>query len=200
MAAELADRVYKEIKSAILSGQLRQRQRLDIVTLAHSLRASATPVRQALAILATERLVSIEAARGYYVSFWSERELRDLYLWRALLARWAAEVYQPAPPPPLMRHAQSDYAALLLRHLEVGGNSELARAAEAADERLANARAVEADILGDVDGELAHLAAALSEGGPALRTRLRNYFRRRVTQVAQIRARAGVIALPRNGD
>lgn len=200
MAAELAERVYSEIKQAILAGKLRQRQRLDIVALARALQASATPVRQALAMLTAERLVSIEPAPGYYVSFWSERELRDLYEWRWLLARLAAEAYTPAPPPSLVRHSYAQSVVLLMRHLARGANEELKRAAAAADDRLTAARDVEEDVLGDAGGELQALAQSMLEGGPVLKTRLRNYFRRRIVRVDRIRARAGVIALPRNGD
>ncbi len=200
MAAELGERVYREIKDAILSGRLRQRQRLDIVALGKAFRASATPVRQALAVLSAERLVSVEGARGYHVAFWSERELRELYLWRALLARLAAEVYEARPPPLRLRLSSPEYAAALLGHLATGSNLELQRASVAADERLAGARSVEPDVLGDTEGELTLLAAAMAEGGAPLRTRVRNYFRRRVASVAQIRARAGVVALPRNGE
>src|SRR5690242_19098778 len=90
------ERVYAEIKQAILAGELKPRQRLDIESLAQRLSASATPVRQALAILSAERLVTAHASRGYYVAFWSERELQTLYEWRGQFALMASESFEVA--------------------------------------------------------------------------------------------------------
>lgn len=199
MAAELAERVYTEIKRSILSGALRQRERLDITRLAEATRASATPVRQALAILAHEGLVRLEGTRGYHVAFWSEAELRGLYQWRAMLALLAAQTYAPGPPPFAPRHDLEETARIFLQHLASTANGELRRASQSADERLAAARRVEADVLGDVAGELDALAEALRAGAQPLRQRLKSYFRRRIARADRIRQRAGVAALPRNG-
>ena len=92
MALDLrpGERVYHDIKQAILSGEFALQQRLDIDRLASQFGVSATPVRYALAILAAERLVRVQASRTYHVVFWPERELRTLYEWRSRLALWAA--------------------------------------------------------------------------------------------------------------
>jgi len=71
MALDLrpGERVYQEIKNAILSGDFAIHQRLDIDKLAAQLGVSATPVRYTLAILASERLVKLNKSRTYQVAF-----------------------------------------------------------------------------------------------------------------------------------
>jgi len=204
MALDLrpGERVYQEIKQAILSGHFAIHQRLDIDKLAAQLGVSATPVRYALAILASERLVKLNTSRMYQVAFWSERELRDLYLWRQQLTKWALESYSPtllaAPIAP-----EHDYAGAylaIMRHLDVNANIEARRAARAADDRLQPALKFEKDVLQDGVGDLVRISAALEKGGASLGTALRMYFKRRVALSAQIRSAAHASAIPDNGD
>ncbi len=196
-------RVYGELKQAIVSGEFKLRQRLDIEKLAQRWRVSATPIRQSLAVLAAERLVKLDGARGYCVAFWSEGELRELYGWRGALARLAAETYEPAPlamnAGERRRHASA--FARVMAHLQARAGAELRLAARAADERLCAALAVEPDVLEDSARELAELVEALGRRDRRLlQRRLRGYFQRRARNAATIRARAGVQALPKNGD
>lgn len=203
MAAELGAgaRAYQEIKQAILSGDLKQRQKLEIDELAARYRVSATPVRHALAVLTSERLAVVHPARGYSVAFWTERELADLYEWRWQLARLAAESFQSGS---IERAAGSAYAEDILGvlgWLHTGANGEVRAASNAADERLRAAYRAEPHVLPNTGKELAALEASIA-GGDLKRTlqRLRLFFRRRIADCAAIRARAGVSALPRNGD
>jgi hypothetical protein len=204
MALDLrpGERVYQEIKQAILSGHFAIHQRLDIDKLAAQLGVSATPVRYALAILASERLVKLNASRMYQVAFWSERELRDLYLWRQQLTKWALDSYAPSPlAAPIA--PELDYAGAylaMMRHLDQNANIEARRAARAADDRLLPALRFETAVLADGAADLARIAAALEKGGAPLSSALRNYFRRRVAQSAQIRSAAHASAIPDNGD
>lgn len=204
MALDLrpGERVYQEIKNAILSGDFAIHQRLDIDKLAAQLGVSATPVRYALAILASERLVKLNKSRTYQVAFWSERELRDLYLWRQQLIKWALESYVAAPLAPIVA-PERDYAAAYLaivRHIDGDANLEARRAARAADDRLQPALKFEIVVLHDAVGDLARVSAALANGGPPLASALRTYFKRRVAQSAQIRSAAHASAIPDNGD
>ena len=196
------ERVYQEIKQAILSGEFVILQRLDIDKLAAQFGVSATPVRYALAILASERLVKLNKSRTYQVAFWSERELRDLYLWRQQLIKWALESYVAAPLVPSIA-PERDYVAAYLgivRHLDGDANIEARRAARAADDRLQPALKFEKDVLHDAVEDLARVAAALENDGAPLAAALRSYFRRRVAQSAQIRSAAHASAIPDNGD
>jgi DNA-binding GntR family transcriptional regulator len=203
MAADprVGERVYADIKQAILDGELRLRQRLDIEALAKRTRASATPVRQALAILTAERLVRIDGARGYQVAFWSERELAELYEWRWRLAALAAASCAPqamALSPAERRNHREAYAALM-RRLAANANAEVRRASEQADERLHAALRAEDEALDNVRDEIAEVSRAMRSGGRALQLSLRRYFRRRIAKSGQIRAKAHANALPNNG-
>jgi DNA-binding GntR family transcriptional regulator len=194
-------RVYLEIKRAILSGELRQRQRLDIDTLAEGLSASATPVRHALAILSAERLVIAHPSRGYYVAFWSERELKALYEWRRELALLAVESFEASPTDPRPKGSVLEIYQALMRRLERVANDELKRAAQNADERLRAAHIAEAEELPDAVEEMKRLCEAINAGERRQLSRaLKAYFKRRLDAVAAIRTRAGIAALPRNGE
>ncbi len=199
----VGERVYVAIKKAILSGELRVRQRLDIDALARRFGASATPVRQGLAILTVERLVRVGAARSYHVAFWSDRELKDLYAWRLDLARLAAaEVdFAGLTVPVGTRRAYPETYAAFIERLETNANLELRRAARAADERLHAALRVESEVLDNAPRELGSLLAALvQKDRRALQSGLRKYFHRRVAQSATIRARVHAYAIPPNGE
>lgn len=199
----VGERVYVDIKNAILSGELRVRQRLDIDALAKRFGASATPVRQALAILTVERLVRVGAARGYQVAFWSDRELKDLYAWRFSLARLAAADldFNGVAPPSSVRPSHPENYAAFMERLETNANPELRRAARAADERLHAALRVETEVLDDASREIAALTTALGrKDRRALHFGLGAYFRRRVAKSALIRAHVHAHAIPPNGE
>lgn len=194
-------RAYQEIKRAILSGELRQRQRLDIDELAARWRVSATPVRHALAVLTAERLVTAHVSRGYRVAFWSEAELAALYEWRWQLAGLGLDSFQGLPAETSAAATHADAVAGLIGALTACANEEVRRAALAADERLTAAYRVESEVLSHTGRELSALAETLSQGEVRrIQQRLKSFFRRRIVECAAIRARASVRALPRNGD
>lgn len=64
----LADTVYESLKARIMEQVYAPCERLNIDALALKLGVSPTPVREALARLAAERLVTFEAFKGYRVS------------------------------------------------------------------------------------------------------------------------------------
>ncbi len=195
------ERVYAAIKQAILAGELKLRQRLDIESLAERVSASATPVRQALAILSAERLVIAHASRGYYVAFWSERELQALYEWRKQLALLASESFEGATAELRPKGAALDLYQALMRRLERNANTEVKRAANNADERLAAAHLAEAEVIPDMLEELSELSTLMGAGERrAIAHCLAAFFQRRVLAAPAIRARASIAALPHNGD
>jgi len=194
------ERVYQEIKQAILSGELVILQRLDIDKLASQLGVSATPVRYALAILAAERLVKLNTSRVYQVSFWAERELRELYQWRQQLTKWALQSYTPEVAPPLS--PDDDYVGAYLTvmgHIDRNANTEARRAGRSADERLQHALRVESEALSGAADELNRIVFALDRGGASLGSKVRRYFDRRITHCALIRSTAHAKAIPDNG-
>lgn len=83
---KVADRLAKRLRRAIVSGELRAGESLGLVSLAESLGASTTPVREALQLLASEGLVIAEAHRGYRVAPLDEMGVRDLFAVQAYIA------------------------------------------------------------------------------------------------------------------
>ncbi len=194
------ERVYQEIKQAILSGELIILQRLDIDKLASQFGVSATPVRYALAILAAERLVRLNKSRIYQVAFWSERELRELYQWRQQLTKWALQSYTPAAAPIVVNG--EDYAGAyltLMGHIDRNANTEARRAGRSADERLQHALRAEVEALPGAPHDLERIAAGLDRGVPSPGSALRRFFERRITHCALIRSTAHAKAMPDNG-
>lgn len=196
-------RVYDDVKTRILSGEIRLRERLDVDNLARTHRVSGTPVRQALSHLAFERLIAPHPTRGFHVALWSEKGLRELYDWRGMLACLAAdtsgEVFGAVTLEGAPTHA--DAAEHLLQSLNVNCNAELARAAINADERLRAARLVEPDLIPECGDELAALEDAMAEGRlDGLKAAIRGYHQRRAELAGEIRARALLRALPEEDE
>lgn len=82
----LVDGVYDALKERIMDQATPPGTRLSIETIATDLGVSATPVREALARLAAERLVAFEAFKGYAtMRMPTQRELTDLLEVRRLL-------------------------------------------------------------------------------------------------------------------
>lgn len=64
----LSERTYEAIKERIFDQTLLPGSRLNIDALSRELRVSSSPIREALARLATERLVNVELYTGYSVA------------------------------------------------------------------------------------------------------------------------------------
>ncbi len=86
----LAERVYLELKEYVLDNVLAPAHRLNIDALAEQFHVSPTPIREALARLAAERLVDVESYRGYFVKEPpTPEQLADLFGVRKLLETYA---------------------------------------------------------------------------------------------------------------
>lgn len=87
----LVDDVYESIKAWIMDSVQEAGVRANIDALARALDVSHTPVREALARLDAEGLVTKEPSRGYTVTPpLSADEVAELYEFRQLLEPWAA--------------------------------------------------------------------------------------------------------------
>jgi DNA-binding GntR family transcriptional regulator len=89
---ELSGRVVRTLRPAILSGELPRGMRLIEEEIAARLGVSRGPVREALAILQHEGLVTVQPRRGATVVGVTERDIRELYGLRLLLETHAAEL------------------------------------------------------------------------------------------------------------
>jgi DNA-binding GntR family transcriptional regulator len=82
----LTDGVYDAVKTLIMNGRIPPSTRVNMDQLARALEVSATPLREALARLESEGLVSKEPLRGYSTTpLLSRAEFDDLYELRLLV-------------------------------------------------------------------------------------------------------------------
>lgn len=86
----LADRVYHQLRDNIGSHQIRPGERLQEVSLAAQLGVSRTPVREALARLESEGMISVEG-RGFVVPELTDADIEEIYELRFLLEPAAAK-------------------------------------------------------------------------------------------------------------
>jgi len=93
--AKIASTVYEQIRTAILSGELSNSERLVEEDLAVSLGISRTPVREALRRLAAEGLVDVSPNRGARVAEWDADDLREIFDLRSILESHACELATP---------------------------------------------------------------------------------------------------------
>lgn len=203
MASEpsVAERAYSEIKRKTLAGEYRLHQRLDVTALAEELGTSTTPVREALVRLHAERLIAFKRSRGFFVSLWSEAELKALYEWRAMLLALTLEAGRGAQATIDSELYFPARVARFFQAVEARGNIEVRRAAINADERLHFARLAEHELFPSAEQELEKLAVSLTTApkNKAL-SAFNAYHKRRVSTVRRLRERAVVAALGRNGD
>lgn len=97
----LATSVYESIKTRIMEHSVPPGARLNIDALAQELKVSPTPVREALARLAAEKVITFEPFRGYAVNPpLTPYELSDLMHVRTLLECEAARIAASRIAPP----------------------------------------------------------------------------------------------------
>lgn len=85
------DRIYQELRRAIITGQHKPGDRLPMESLAESFGTSVTPVREALRMLLKDGLVTMETHAGYFVARITLRQLDALLDLRSILEVAAVE-------------------------------------------------------------------------------------------------------------
>ena len=85
----VGEKVYKHLKSAVLSGRFGPGKRLKEEHLAKQLGVSRTPVREALHRLVSEGLISPLQTRGFTVSHDSKEEMEEFFEMRIFLEGYA---------------------------------------------------------------------------------------------------------------
>jgi len=156
-----SERAYRYIKDAILGGRLRS-PTLDIRKIGDRLRMSATPVREALARLHSERLVRFTPHQGYTLVRLSAERLENLYDLSGVLIdvclHRAAEASKSGPEPDTAYTTHLDYAValtdLLGRIAAVQPNPELTAQISAVNDRLFRPRQAEPRVFPDASSEV----------------------------------------------
>src|SRR5579864_2463889 len=124
-AEPVAERVYQELRAALLRRSIAPRQRLVEADLAQRLGVSRTPVREALTRLATEGMVVVQGASGLVAADVGS-ELADIYGIRQVLEGYAARLASTRMTP-----AELDRLDLLARQLRAAIDAgDLERQAE----------------------------------------------------------------------
>ena len=88
----LSDKARDRLRAAILEGELKPGDKINIERVAETFGISRTPIREALKALETEGLVQIEANRGAVVEPQVWKEIHHRYRMRSLLEGYAAEL------------------------------------------------------------------------------------------------------------
>jgi DNA-binding GntR family transcriptional regulator len=92
MAKVISANVFREMEAAILSGQLKPRERLVEMDLISRFGGSRTVIREALKKLEAKGLVRTAPYRGAIVADLTVEEIKDLYFVRAAIEKLAARL------------------------------------------------------------------------------------------------------------
>ena len=87
----LSDHITRELRLAILTGQLRPGQRIVEHEIARTMRTSRGPVRDALQLLEIEQLVVRYPHKGTFVAWLSRRDAEEIYSLRETIEMLAVE-------------------------------------------------------------------------------------------------------------
>lgn len=91
-ARSLSGQIYDTLRGRILRREIPPGEKLTLRELAESLGMSITPVRDAVSLLAADRLVAVSPRRGTVVVSVTPNDLREVYFIRSLLEPGAAEI------------------------------------------------------------------------------------------------------------
>lgn len=91
-ASTLADRAYRELRAAIMSGDLAAGVKITDRGLAESLSVSPTPVREAIRRLEQDRLVERISPRAFRVASYSPEQRAEISLIEVTLRALAAQI------------------------------------------------------------------------------------------------------------
>lgn len=86
----LSEQLYKQLRSALMDGQLSPGERITIAAIAEQFGTSITPVREAIFRLVSERALEMRAATAINVPRLDPRQLREIQLIRMELEGTAA--------------------------------------------------------------------------------------------------------------
>lgn len=84
--------VYEELRDLIIEGKLKEGEKISDEEMAEKFSVSRTPVREALQLLETQKLVTLEKGRGTEVTKMETDNIEKWYLPMSALQRLAAEM------------------------------------------------------------------------------------------------------------
>jgi DNA-binding GntR family transcriptional regulator len=193
-------RAYEQLRTAILNGDL-SAGHIDIQHIADRFGVSSTPVREALARLASEQLVTFTPGHGYAIAHTSAKVLCDLYVWTDRVVRLALDLARERNPsrlgatdaarPPTFAPSATRYAQevsyLFEEIAHAPSNGEFLNKITQSNARLFRARTVEWNVLDGVQEELSQLVLPWRAGQMEdLSARIGAYHLRRVDHCEEI--------------
>ncbi len=194
MTPKVFIRTYSELKMEVTSGRYKPGQRLQARPLADVLRASTSPITNAMRQLVGEQILEYTADDGFIFPWVTERRLRDLLSWTAWLTTAAFEDPETAHSLPFPDDADAASADLVemterlfLNFAGASPNSDHVWSITNSNDRLRPIRMLEANLFADRTEELTALAEPWKDRNrPALRRALVRYHKRRLDAVSQL--------------
>ncbi len=193
MTPRIFERTYLELKREVTSGRHKPGQRLQARGLADILKASTSPVTNAMRQLVGERVLEYAHEDGFIIPWVNEQRLRDLLSWSSWLCatgskdfhlgtadRQAEDTVLPADVVAATEH-------LFLAITTPAQNAELTRSIGNSNDRLRAIRVLEQNLISDGKDELNRLDQVRRDGNrPALVDAVRRYYRRRLDLTPQL--------------
>lgn len=192
------ERVYRALKNDYLAGHFHVGARLDLQNIADRLRASKTPVREAVHRLMGERLLEPDPDGGFRIVHAGPAELIRLYDWNAhLLTGLSQSIREPVLRQTLTRwtiptgeegavHLAGRVGALFLALAEAHGNGEAISSISQLNARLFYVRIAEAADAPETLRELRILGnPAVTNLQKSMKRRLERYHERRIVPLQQ---------------
>ena len=88
----LRDIIFEKLQKAIFCGKFKSGEKITEKEIAKELKVSRTPVREALYRLASTGLIKIIPHRGFIISRWSSKEIKDVIELRIVLEVFAVKL------------------------------------------------------------------------------------------------------------
>lgn len=186
-AGATSERIYEHIRFLITRRNVRPDVRLDPKAIAKELKASPTPVREALNRLVGERLVESRDPGGFYLIALNEPGLRDLYSWSHALVDLSLRSGSLGGVN-IDSFIGGDYAnrvaGLFSALAATSNNSQYRHEIGSVNARLHAIRQVESEVFEDIETEFDELKTAMTSAtGQVIRKLLQTYHRRRERSV-----------------
>lgn len=186
-------RTYEKLKQEVTSGRYKPGQRLHARALADTLKASTSPVTNAMRQLVGEMVLEY-TTDGFIIPWVNEQRLRDLFNWMAWLTTNLPDdldLNAPEIRPPTTGPSVSDIVdgteRLFSAIAAPTQNAELIHWMGNANDRLRAIRHLEGSLIPDQETELTTLLQYVRDGSrPTLRRALGRYHKRRLDLVPQL--------------
>lgn len=193
MTPKIFERTYVELKREVTSGRHKPGQRLQARGLADILKASTSPVTNAMRQLVGERVLEYTSEDGFIIPWVNEQRLRDLLSWSAWLCATGSEDFgfstadcladDTALPADVVMATEYLFLAIAAPTQ----NAELIRHIGNSNDRLRAIRALEHNLISDRTDELNDLSRLRQAGNrPALVDAVGRYYRRRLDLIPQL--------------